>query len=284
MVTGREIFSDLEMLMSNFKLSKDQRVTPRMLLQMAARKRAMQINSYYSKTVTIDPTWIQRLGIKNVTKVTFQDDLNVPQSCDVAGMVKIPFPVELDGDAGIVRVSNAGGRGSYSQVLMEEILEMDKTVEQFHGNLRWRVGDSLYIKPYVPELHIFMVLDDPMDAIYIDNSDQLSGNLFIGDEYESARSYEVTEGSIIHDSITYHKGEVFTAVATTFTGYGKIKLANRQRIQGLDDPYPMSKRMANTVIMRVLSEDYGVSSKQISDIVNDGQNQFNILSESQPIS
>jgi hypothetical protein len=268
MVTGRLIISDLTLILNNFKLNQNG-ISERTLLQLIARKREKQIVEYYNRSPEIDPTWLQTLSKVFMTK----EDLG----CFVTGFAIIPTPISLPGDRGLVNVISSNGELFYHHAY-DKMLTMNPDVEQFKFNkARTRLGNKLSIWPYELSPTVIAILSDPMHGYFIDASIVLKNNLFTGDDYMPASEYEVINNTIEHDGTLYQVGQTFTATVNTYTGIGDVRLKNSIKKMTLDDPYPMSLSMANTVIMRILDEDYGVARKQISDIIADGQSQTNIL-------
>lgn len=261
------------------KLSKDSTANFPYLLNLVARKRSKQIGEYYDRTGgIIDPTWIQMALITNATPVSYHDTPNVPATCEKVAMFDIPSVIRLPEDRGLYRVAKPNMVSEYYPVTLDMFFGYDKSVQQFKENLRYRVGQKVYAHPYFDQFVVHLILSDPMDGYVYDTGYKFSGMLITGDDYTPAGQYVVVEGSIEHNGVTYNNGDEFTAVSSTFTGYGKVKAKDQVRKITLDDEYPMSLDMANTVILRILSEDFNVSSKQVSDIVNDSQDQLNVLS------
>jgi len=268
MVTGRLIISDLALILNNFKLNQNG-IGNRALLQLVARKREKQIVEYYSRNPEIDPTWVQTLSKVYMTK----EELG----CFMTGTAIIPTPISLPGDRGIVNVISFNGELYYHHSY-DKMLTMNPEVEQFKfSKARTRLGNKINIYPYELSPTVMAILSDPMDAYFIDASIVLKNNLFIGDDYLPASEYEVINNTIEHDGVLYQIGQTFKATVNTYSGAGDVRLKNYIKKMTLDDPYPMSLSMANTVIMRILDEDYGFSRKQVSDIIADGQSQTNIL-------
>ncbi len=268
MVTGRLIISDLELILNNFKLNQNG-IGNRTLLQLIARKREKQIVEYYNRNPEIDPTWVQTLSKVFMTK----EELG----CFVVGSAIVPTPISLLGDRGLTHVISFNGEFFYHHSY-DKMLTMNPEVEQFKFNkARTRLGNKLSIWPYELSPTIMAILSDPMDGYFIDTSIVLKNNLFTGDDYLPAWEYEVINNTIEHDGVLYQVGQTFKATVNTYSGAGDVRLKNSIKKMTLDDPYPMSLSMANTVIMRILDEDYGVARKQVSDIIADGQSQTNIL-------
>ncbi len=49
------------------------------------------------------------------------------------------------------------------------------------------------------------------------------------------------------------------------------------RDRTIDDPYPIDPAMAQEVVLQILTKDFNISIKQISDTLNDGQTKLNTL-------
>lgn len=280
MATVREMYSDLELCIQRFKLSKDFVVGKANMIQLINRKRERQVYENFERNGIVDPTWLQRCGVYQVAPVSIADDPNVPASCKKIGRITIPAVISLmmdNQDLGVYRIAKQGNGEIFHHTTLSRFSEMDFSVEQFRSNLRFRVGNEVYLHPYFDKVTTYLILQNPMDGIIVNTSFIRSGYLIVDDDYTSAETYVVYDAAIVHDGVTYNPGDTFVATKKDFTGAGKVKLLNEYRKMNIDDPYPMSLSMANTVIMRILSEDLKLTERQIADIKNDGNAQLNIL-------
>jgi len=50
------------------------------------------------------------------------------------------------------------------------------------------------------------------------------------------------------------------------------------RVRTIDDPYPIDEAMAQEIVMQILTKDFNIALKQISDTINDAQTKLNVLS------
>jgi hypothetical protein len=267
-----EIISGLELIAQRFKLSKDFPISRRNLLFMLNNKREKQIREYVDRGDEIDPTWVQRLGVLPVTLVTKTDDPSIPESCKSIGKFAIPAIISLPGDRGLYRVSKPSNNQKYYNIDFNSFYEMDASVAQFHENYVWREEATFAkIHPYTPLLQVYAIPQNPMDATVIETTDIQSGNLVYTDDYHLALEYVVYDGLVIHDETEYKIGESFVAVNNVYEGPGKVKLKNSKRPMTLNDTYPIDGNMLNTVILRIMTEDFRLTKEQILDVENDAQ-------------
>jgi uncharacterized membrane protein YidH (DUF202 family) len=116
-----------------------------------------------------------------------------------------------------------------------------------------------------------LILESPLNGFVIDSEYVISGNLTVGTQYE------VFDNQIIHNAVVYNPGQLFTAVATTYTGVGLVKYKNQKRQMTNDDEYPLSHTMMESIILKILTIDYKIEMAQINDIRNNSTDTSKVL-------
>lgn len=242
------------------------------------QKRAKEIRDTYKRNPVIEPIWLQDYGIFTLSKVNKAEDRTI-SLCDcnfskyvLPPVVMINDPLANVSDIGTFSIRSVNGDFEYQYmgVTKMNLLTSDNVLNNF--SFYTKVGNAIYLTPEAQKARALLILERPLDGFVLDDSYVLSGNLVSG------TLYEVASGAITYNAVIYHKAQTFTANATsTFTGNGKVFLNNQKRQMTNDDEYPMSSTMAEVVLTKIWTIDFGIEAKQIADIREDKQDQFKVI-------
>jgi hypothetical protein len=242
------------------------------------QKRAKEIRDTFARNPAIEPIWLQDLGLYDLAKVNKADDRTVTIcECNFSKVVLPPVVMLHDAmsnhiDLGTTIRSSCGEYQFYYMPL-SHMSQLTKQSVLFGFKYFTKIGNAYYLTTETNKCRPVVILERPLDGFVVDNTFILSGNLVQG------TVYEVSGGNITYNGQRYFRGTTFTATATTtFTGTGQVVNQNQKRAMTNSDEYPMSSTMAHVVLMKILTEDYGVEQKQIEDIKNNSQGPFKVLS------
>lgn len=258
----REIRSDLELLLQKSELSKDFRVQRRHLEFLINSYRSKGILETFQQTKQTDPAWVQDFGKVATTKVLSSDDPQITVGSLTLGKIEIPSLVSLPDDKGVYRIAGTSKQCTYYPISSAKFFELAPII--CYGNYRanqhyhFRIGQSLYVHPYTAEINPQLILDNPL------NGYQLRTHNVI--ELIPGESYTVSQGQIIHNSVSYNVNAIFTAVNPTFTGNGKVKFTNQKIDFTIDSPYPISLTLRDYIVLNILTKEFGIEPQTISDI------------------
>lgn len=243
------------------------------------QKRAKEIRDTFKRNPVIEPVWVQDYGVFPLTPVNKAEDKTISVcECKFAKavlppVVSITDPMGNIPDLGVYSIRSVCGTYEfhYQNITKLALLHPDNAVLSAFRYFT-RVGNSYYLTPEVQKARALLILERPLDGYVLDNAYILSGSLVNG------TTYEVTSGQITYNSVKYYNGSSFVATSTTtFTGNGKVQLFTQKRAMTNSDEYPMSSTMAEVVLMKLFTEDYGIQEKRITDIKNDSQEQMRVL-------
>lgn len=281
----RTIVSELELSIGRNTISDKPAVQWEKLVEQVKNKRASEIERLFGRQEAVYPQWVSTLGIVQMQAVSNEFDPDYPHLTYGRKIGKYALPAVISlinnpivGDHGINLVSSADARCLYNYCPIEQFEERIKMGDVYlHGEGIYSLtGNTLIVYPFKELINIRLILFDPLEGYVIDTSFKKSGTLQISDDYNSALEYTVHSGQVVHDGITYNAGETFTAVETTFTGSGLVQLKNMKRKLTEDDLYPVSPQLKNSIIRRVLAEDYAIEVQLPADNKLDGKNEVQI--------
>lgn len=275
-----DYISDIAVILKGSKMSKDSRISDSFILSRINAYRSKEIRDSYSRNGYIDPSVIQDLGVMQATPVTSNEDPTVPKIGMILGRINIPQVVEIgDEDKGIVRVSHETGNKQFYKIPINRFFDMVEGTIKTKFCYVFRIGSTLYVNPFEENIRVFAILDSPEQGFFIDTTYQKNDSLVYKTNYTNAEQYIVVEGGIKHNGVQYNQGSVFTAVNQYYDGNGKVKLLNQKRRLTLEDYYPMSYTMFETIMMKILTKDFQVEEKEIPDLINDNQDQLNVIKQ-----
>jgi hypothetical protein len=271
MATFKDYRSDILLILQKSKISKDFRVNPRHIEFLINKYRAIAIRQQYSKTLDLDPTWLQDMGPVPTTKVTSADDPIIPISSVTLSKIEIPTIVQLPANAGIFRIASATKQLTFYPVSQPRFFDFVTGSLRTRFDYYFRVGNAVYVNSVVDYLDPILILDNPLEGTIIDTTNKQSGNLVTG------TLYKVVSGTIVHNAIQYNAPQTFTAVNSIYLGAGKVQLVNQVRPVTVDDEYPMTHALAELVMLKIMTQDFKIEQTQIADIRNDSQDQLIVM-------
>lgn len=235
------------------------------------QKRAKEIRDTYNRTPIIEPIWRQDYGLFDLTPVNRAEDRTI-SSCDckfakavLPPIVSLSDPMGNVPDLGVA-IRSSCGKYDFHYMTLEKLGLIDP--DSIYSKFRYytRISNSYYITPEVLKARAILILERPLDGYVLDNTDYASGTLVSG------TTYEVRSGNVTYNAVKYQKGQTFVANSTsTFTGLGKVFLSNQKRRMTNTDEYPMSSTMAEVILMKLFTQDYGIEAGRVADIKNDSQ-------------
>ncbi len=272
-MTLHELVSDIMLVLSKSTISKDFRVSKRHIRFLVNQYRARKIQDDYKTFGRVMPEYMQDLGILQVTKINSGDDTSIPYTSLTLGKISIPPIVSLPDEDGLVRVSSSSRQMTYYPIEMPLFFDLVPDSIQTKFPYYFKVGIPVYLHPYIQEVNMIAVLDDPLDGYVFRTENVFSGNLTIGD------LFVVTSGSIQHNTVVYTKGQNFTAVNANFIGTGTVQYQIKKRKMTIFDPYPASIAAGEYIALSILTKEFGIEEKQIADIKNDAKDQLAVLND-----
>ena len=270
-MTLREFRSDILLLLEKSKISKDFRVNPRHIDYLIAQYRSINIRQQYSKTLEIDTTWLQDMGVIPTTRVKSSDDPIVPIGSVTLSMFTIPTVVQLPNNMGVYRISSPTKQITIYPISQPRFFDLVQDSLRSKFCYWFKVGQKIYSNHVTDLINPILILDNPMDGTIIDTENKKSGELQIGVQYI------VKTGTILSNSVQYNSGQTFTAGSTTFTGSGTVQLLNQTRPMSADDPYPMSFTLAERIMLQMLTQEFKIEENKNGELRNDSNDQLTVL-------
>lgn len=271
MATRKEWIYAVKEILSGLNITDESRLDDDVIGFFIDTKRASQIRETFKRNPVIEPVWLQDYGVFQLTKVNKAEDRTISFCTCETAKATLPPVVSLTDN-----MSNLSNLGRFSIRSVCNTYEFNYintqklslvTDESTYGLFKYftEIGNSVYLLPNVEKARGIFIFAHPLDAFVLDNTYKLSGELVTG------TSYEVASGSVTHNSTIYSKGSTFTAASSTFTGSGKVWLSTQKRATTNDDEYPMSADMGEKVVVRVLTEDFGIEQRIIDDFKNNSK-------------
>jgi hypothetical protein len=272
-MTLREIRSDILLLAQHSKVSKDRRIWEPHIDFLIHKHRETAIAETYFKTREIDPTWIQDLGVKQLNVLSTAEEIEI--GCDDRQLAKVILPaiVPMMRDNGVIRVSGSSREKTYYDISVERFFDLDRTSLRAKFNYYFRVGLAFYLAPPPTEAHFALVLSNPMEGFFFDNTIQ---NIIL-----PGKTYLVKEGAITYNGITYQQGTTFLGAfpLSIYTGNGKVYFDQMRRPMTEDDPYPCSLLLAQQIVLNILTQDLAIEAKSVADLKNDNADQLSLMQQ-----
>ena len=162
--------------------------------------------------------------------------------------------------------------------LMEMIFSMDQRLDYTTYYL-YEGGNSFYIYPYHENISGDAIFINPLDSKLFYTTSTPIYSIENNIEYIITKGYikEVTpSGSIL--GVIYKIGETFTAnLNNTYSGDGTIFRTSKVLSPALNSSYPCTGEMAERIILEILTKDFQIERKSVSDILNDSVDQLQVL-------
>lgn len=274
------------MILTKAGFTDDSRLDPDYIGYKIDEKRAKEIRDSYNRNSLIDPMWLQDYGVIDITEVNYADDKAFPFLDCKLGKATLPATVSFQNglasanNLGVYSLRSVSGKEEYFFVQHSRLMEMLSDLPSSDILLKFsyyaKIHNAIYVKSKnsdkVPEkLRPILILERPLDGFFLTTENVLT--------LEVGLSYEVISGQIIHNSIVYNSGESFVAVSESFTGSGIVQYKNQKRPMTNDDPYPFSSSQMEVVILKLLTQEYGIEATRVAEIRNNSQDELKVLSQ-----
>ena len=273
-MTLKEIRDDILLIAQHSKVSKDSRFWDHHIDYLIHKYRSRLIHKTYQEEGLIDPVWIQDLGVKMLDVIDSSEDPSLGGcSATRLGKVVLPAVLPLKNHNGVVRVSGSSREKSYYQITVERFFDMDPSSLKAKMSYYFRVGNAFYLNPAPTEAHFALILDNPMEGFFYDNTIQR--------EIKEGTKYRVSSGSIIYNGIRYTVNTVFSGVnsITSYSGAGIVYFDLMRRPMTDADQYPVTFNQAEFISNAILTRDLDLEYKRISDIKNDNADQVTLMQQ-----
>lgn len=230
--------------------------------------------------LSINPMWIQNLGVRKVRKVTSGDDPSIELSSVYFGKITLPAPISIISNGnlnhGYQRIASSSGQRKLFQVTEDHMYNM---ISAEHDSLKsfsyfFVKHLSLYIYPYVMEISPNMILQNPTEGIIRKTDYVRSGELIHG------KVYVVTEKSVVYNGVTYREEQQFTAdetISLNYSGNGLVIQKVPDSETSLQMEYPVDGGMAQDIVLLILTKEYQIELSSIQDVTEDNQSQLKLL-------
>lgn len=275
-MTRKEAIDYVIEILTKSNFTDDSRLDQDFVGFLIDRKREKIINDSYARNGSIDPLWLQDLGMVSCTEVSFNDDKVVPMCDCTFGKVTLPPVLSLrqslanKENTGINAILTVCGSDEFYPKPISRLFTLINLREghpekkyKFYG----RIGNAVYTLPFVPIIRPIVILANPLDGFVIMSESIPSGSLLTG------ITYTVYDSQIVHNGIAYNPGDDFVAVNISFTtiGNGTVQYKNQKRKMTNKDEYPFSGKLMEELLIKVLTIDYKLEQQQISDIQNNSK-------------
>lgn len=263
-----QLVSRLDMILRHSKMSKDSRISFPFLMDLIHAYRAVHVRESYNANMEYDTSLFQYLGMVENTPRSLQDDPWFPRDCTNLGKASVPSIVSLVNNAGLVSVSSPARNRNFNPCGITELV--DRMHLENYKNEWWfaKVANTIWTTPYMPEISVTAILDNPMEGWILNTQKPVNGQLVYRTEYNTGEFYKVISGTIVHDGIQYGINSVFEATLPGWTGNGTIEHVNKKRRPTIDDEYPMSATMTEIVMMKILTQEFKLEKQEIADVRN----------------
>jgi hypothetical protein len=270
-ITKRNISDDIINLLTRFKLTDDSRFATidQWLSWKIDQVRAQLIIKQYNETGVLDNSWLTDLGLVGFHEVNFADDPNVTYcKCDISktfipSVVELASPSGGNPDLGLYSIISTCGKNEYYSYPMTtwRNIPSEHTRSKFH--YYQRKNTELYVNKKVQNLLITAILNNPAEGYIISSTPVTT--------IATGTTYIVKFNQIVYNGTVYRPDDTFVGVAsaTTFSGTGKVVLQDQLTALDETQPYPVSGDMARMITLEILTKEFGIESKQITDIQND---------------
>ena len=220
--------------------------------------------------IPIPEQCFSRLPKREVHEVTTGDHPDITVSSIKLGKVDYPKLINVPDLDKALRVTSSSRQAQLYRTtfpyLMHLIRSNDSRLQLFHYYVPY--GTGLYIYRFLPELDIMALLEDPTDAY------QVYSELFSVDQLQVGIEYVVLTGAVTEMIGTvptvYKKFDSFICQADyTYSGDGKVQKESAIHQITLQDDYPITRAMAQQIVIQILTRDYQIEKQAIPDIYND---------------
>lgn len=269
-ITKQRIIDDLKNILTDFNLSDEHRLDDNWLSNKIDQVRAQIIIDDYNKNGVVRQEWLSDLGFVPFWRVNFANDPNITYcECDISqGFV--PKVVSFTGeggnpDIGLPTVMSACGKYKYYPYNIN--IWKDIPPEHIYSkfNYYYRVDTAMYVNKQVENLRMIAVLENPEEGYIIQSAPVESGDLVAG------TTYIVKNSQITYNFTTIAVNGTFIAQAglTTYSGTGKVYLADQLLAISRTQPYPISMDMAREIVIQICTKEFQIAKGEMPDVLND---------------
>lgn len=165
-MTGAEIIYDT--IEIKRALSDDKPIEESWLLYKINNYRSIFISQQYELNNEINPSWIQRLFKFNWIKTNAADDPAIELSSITLGKYTFPEVISLPNDMGIYRISGSGRIRQFEITDFNSLMIKAELEENQYGYCS-RIGNVIYIYPYIMQGSALIIAENPFDIKINDN-------------------------------------------------------------------------------------------------------------------
>jgi hypothetical protein len=132
--------------------------------------RAIHIVNEYNLTNEIDPVWLQRIHKFDWIKTTAADDPAIVNNSITLGKYKIPRTIKLKEDIGTYRISGSSNINQFEYCDFNRLILNAELNQKSEGYAYYsKIGDNIYIYPYIMQGSAHIIAENPMDIQINDN-------------------------------------------------------------------------------------------------------------------
>ena len=281
-MTRDELIYDMLLILSKSKISDDSRIDPRHMGFLIDKYRAEYIRQEFKRNRSVGDEYVQDFGLVDFQKILSSDDPSVSFGSIYLGKWRAPSIVSMDQDYGLYRVAGGSKMKGYSVVGFNRLMHIIETISveaspliNPKATVRYvaRQGNDLFIYPFASCVNVALILDNPLEGLIFDTHKVISGAV------QEGVQYLVHDGQVSYNGTVYNHKEFITGLPGKFTYSGKGYLSHIDKKRQLtgSDPYPMSLSIASTIAINILTKEFGFEQKVVSDIINDGADQQQVL-------
>lgn len=164
-------------------LTDDSDIEDMWILHKLNMYRAIHIVNEYNLTNEIDPIWLQRIYKFRWKKCNASDDPNIIYNSITLGKYIFPKIINLKEGLGNYRISGSGSIIQFESCGFDRLMMKLEIGEETNGQYGYfsKIGDTIYISPYIPEGSATIIAENPLDVPINDNG--TFRNMEFTDEY-----------------------------------------------------------------------------------------------------
>ena len=251
-------------------LKDDTRIKDSYLIHKIINYNCLMTEQMIAQGISIPEQCYSRLPRRIVHEVTSADHPDIVHSSIKLGKVDLPKLINVQDIDKVLRVNSTSRQMQIYRTtfpfLMHMIRANDSRLQLFHYYVPYGLG--LYIYRFLPELDIMALLEDPTEAFDVSSEMMGISELVNGTEYVvMTGAVNETVGAVI---TTYKRFDNFTYDTTkVYTGDAKIIKEDSVHQISLQDDFPITRSMAQQIVIQILTRDYQIEKQAIPDIYND---------------
>ena len=273
-MTRQEMIYDIISILTKFGYTDDDTLDEDYIGFKIDQYRAKEIRDSYDRKPMLDPVWFQDYGITDFTEVNTADDKTLSflncklYKTTLPPLVSFSSSLSNENNLGIQLFSADMSTEYYFQSFPDFAMRMKKISHSHPAHLFQyftQVGRSIYVTKG-KKLRLLLVMENPLDGFVIQSENLQNGELVVGSQYE------VTNGQIVHNLVTYINGQIFVAINTLFTGMGTVQYVNQKKKMTWTDQYPISNSQVEVIILKILTQEFKIKESSVTDARNDSSN------------